>query len=238
MISAVNSKPLYNSSTGGTNGTSGSGSSTGGATSANAPGGAMGKDQFMKLLIAQMQNQDPMNPMQGDQMAAQLAQFSTLEQLQQMNTTLTGQSNSSASLLGAIQTNAAMGTIGHGVLAIGDQVQVGGNGATQSVTVDIAANARSAKLNIYDANGKVVGSRDLGALNGGRQTFDLGDAVDGVNNGNYTYAIDASDAEGNAVAVTTYMNGRVDGISSGTNGLVLNLGNLQIPYANVVTVAN
>ena len=226
MISAVNSKPLYNSSTGGTNGTSGSGSSTGGATSANAPGGAMGKDQFMKLLIAQMQNQDPMNPMQGDQMAAQLAQFSTLEQLQQMNTTLTGQSNSSASLLGAIQTNAAMGTIGHGVLAIGDQVQVGGNGATQSVTVDIAANARSAKLNIYDANGKVVGSRDLG------------DAVDGVNNGNYTYAIDASDAEGNAVAVTTYMNGRVDGISSGTNGLVLNLGNLQIPYANVVTVAN
>jgi flagellar basal-body rod modification protein FlgD len=185
-----------------------------------------------------MQNQDPMNPMQGDQMAAQLAQFSSLEQLQQMNTTLSGQSSASASLLGAIQTNAAMGTIGHSVLAIGDGVQVGGNAATQSVTVDVGANAKSATLNIYDANGKVVGSRDLGSISGGRQTFDIGDAASGVNTGNYTYAIDAKDGDGNAIAITTYMNGRVDGISSGTNGLVLNLGNLQIPYANVVSVIN
>jgi len=238
MISAANSKPLYSSSGGSTNGASGTGNTTGGATGANAPGGAMGKDQFMKLLIAQMQNQDPMNPMQGDQMAAQLAQFSTLEQLQQMNTTLTGQSNSSAALLGAIQTNAAMGTIGHSVLAVGDAVQVGGKGATESVTVDLGANARTATLNIYDANGKVVGTRELGAVNGGRQTFAIGDAADGVKAGNYTYAIDAQDAEGNAIGLTTYVNGRVDGISSGMDGLVLDLGNLQIPYANVVSVAN
>jgi flagellar basal-body rod modification protein FlgD len=234
MISAVNSKPLYNTSA---SGTSGAGAANG-PTSSNAPGGAMGKDQFMKLLIAQMQNQDPMNPMQGDQMAAQLAQFSSLEQLQQMNTTLSAQSGASASLLGAIQTNAAMGTIGHNVLAIGDAVQVGGSAATQSVTVDVAANAKSAKLNIIDANGKVVGTRDLGAISGGRQTFDLGDALDGVKDGNYSYAIDAQDVDGNAIGVTTYMKGRVDGISSGTNGLVLTLGNLQIPYANVVSVMN
>ena len=234
MISAVNSKPLYNT----TGSTSGTGSSTGGPTGANAPGGAMGKDQFMKLLIAQMQNQDPMNPMQGDQMAAQLAQFSSLEQLQQMNTTLASQSSASASLLGAIQTNAAMGTIGHNVLAIGDGVQVGGKTPTQSVTVDVGANAKTAKLNIIDANGKVVGTRDLGAISGGRQTFDLGDAANGLTAGNYTYAIDAQDVDGNAITVNTYMNGRVDGISSGTNGLVLNLGNLQIPYSNVVSVSN
>lgn len=238
MISAVNSKPLYSSSPTGTTGTSGSGSSANSPTGANAAGGAMGKDQFMKLLIAQMQNQDPMNPMQGDQMAAQLAQFSSLEQLQQMNTTLSSQSSASASLLGAIQTNAAMGTIGHSVLAIGDAVQVGGTAATQSVTVDVGANAKSAKLNILDVNGKVVGTRDLGAISGGRQTFDLGDAVSGVKDGNYTYEIAAQDTDGNAINVATYMNGRVDGIASGTNGLVLNLGNLQIPYANVVAVTN
>jgi flagellar basal-body rod modification protein FlgD len=238
MISAANSRPLYSSSTSGTGGTSGTNGSTNGTTGANAPGGAMGKDQFMKLLIAQMQNQDPMNPMQGDQMATQLAQFSSLEQLQQMNTTLAGQASASSALLGAIQTNAAMTTIGHGILAVGDAVQVGGAGATQSVTVDLGANAKTATLNIVDANGKVVGSRDLGALSGGRQTFDLGDAVSGVSSGNYSYSIDAKDAEGNAIAVSTYMNGRVDGISSGANGLVLNLGNLQIPYANVISVSN
>jgi flagellar basal-body rod modification protein FlgD len=238
MISAANSRPLYSSSTTGAKGASSSGSSTNGTTSANAPGGAMGKDQFMKLLIAQMQNQDPMNPMQGDQMAAQLAQFSTLEQMQQMNATLTTQSGAQTALLGAIQTNAAMGTIGHGVLAIGDRVQVGGHGATTQVTADIAANAVKATLNIYDANGNVVGSRDLGAISGGRQTFDLGDALDGVKAGNYTYGIDAQDGDGNSVGVTTYMSGKVDGISSGTDGLVLNLGTLQIPYANVVAVTD
>jgi flagellar basal-body rod modification protein FlgD len=238
MISAVNSKPLYSSSTTGTTGASATGSSTSGTTGADAPGGAMGKDQFMKLLIAQMQNQDPMNPMQGDQMAAQLAQFSSLEQLQQINTTLSGQTDASSSLLGAMQTNAAMGTLGHSVLAIGNGVQVGGTSATPSVTVDVGANAKSATLSILDANGKVVGTRDLGAINGGRDTFDVGDAAKGVPAGNYTYSIDAKDADGNAVNITTYMNGRVDGISSGTNGLVLNLGNLQIPYANVVSVSN
>jgi len=214
--------------------------STTGTTSLDiaAPGGKLGKNEFLKMLVAQLQHQDPMNPMQGDQMAAQLAQFSSLEQLQQMNTTLASQSGASASLLGAIQTNAAMGTIGHNVLAIGDAVQVGGNGATQSVTVDVGANAKTAKLDIIDANGKVVGTRDLGPISGGRQTFDVGDAAKGVSAGNYTYAIDAQDADGNAIGVTTYMQGRVDGISSGTNGLVLNLGNLQIPYANVISVNN
>ena len=53
------------------------------------PGGAMGKDQFLQLLVAQMKNQDPDSPMDGTQMAAQLAQFSTVEQLQNANDTLT-----------------------------------------------------------------------------------------------------------------------------------------------------
>ncbi len=54
-----------------------------------SPGGAMGKDQFLQLLVAQMKNQDPTSPMDGTQMASQLAQFSTVEQLQNANTTLT-----------------------------------------------------------------------------------------------------------------------------------------------------
>ena len=49
----------------------------------------MGKEQFLKLLVAQMKNQDPLNPMDGTQMASQLAQFSTVEQLQNANSTLT-----------------------------------------------------------------------------------------------------------------------------------------------------
>jgi flagellar basal-body rod modification protein FlgD len=54
----------------------------------NAAGGAMGKDQFVQLLVTQMQNQDPMDPMDGKDLAAQLAQFSSVEQLMNINTKL------------------------------------------------------------------------------------------------------------------------------------------------------
>ena len=197
----------------------------------------MGKDQFLKLLIAQMQNQDPMNPMQGDQMAAQLAQFSSLEQLQQINQTLSDQSTASGSLLGAVQANAAIGTIGHHVVATGNQVQLGGTNGSTTVTADIGGAGASATLTIKDANGKVVGTRDLGSVSAGRQTFDIGDAGKGLT-GNYTYSIDVKDASGNAVTVTPYITGQVNGISSGPNGLVLNIGNLSIPYGSVIQVTD
>lgn len=55
---------------------------------AQAAGGAMGKDQFIKLLVTEMKNQDPLNPMDGKELAAQLAQFSSVEQLMDVNTKL------------------------------------------------------------------------------------------------------------------------------------------------------
>lgn len=208
---------------------------TSGAASAQQPGGAMGKNQFLKLLITQMKNQDPMNPMQGDQMAAQLAQFSSLEQLQQINENLTNQSTAAGSLLGAVQANAAIGTIGHHIVASGNQIELGGaNGAT-NVTADIGGTGGKATLRIYDANGKVVGERDLGTVKAGRQTFDIDTAGNGLS-GKYTYGIDVKDADDKAVSVQTYMTGRVSGISSGSTGLVLNVGAFAIPYSNVIQV--
>ncbi len=193
----------------------------------------------MKLLIAQMQNQDPMNPMQGDQMAAQLAQFSTLEQMQEMNATLTDQSTAQGALLGAVQSTSAISTLGHTVVATGNQVQIGGASGSTSVTADIGAQAKDATLHIYDSTGKEVGSRDLGALGAGnKEVFQLGDATKGLPDGTYTYSIDGQDVAGAAINVTTYMSGKVDGISSSANGIILNSGGLQIPYASVLQVTN
>lgn len=206
--------------------------------SAQAPGGALGKDQFLKLLIAQMRNQDPMAPMDGTQMATQLAQFSSLEQLQQINTTLTTQQSSSGSLLGAIQSTAAINTIGHTVVAVGNQVQIGGTNGSTTVTANLAGAASSGTIHIYNGAGTEVGNAALGAVQGGKQTFNLGSATSGLPDGTYTYSIDANDAADGPVAVQTYVTGRVDGISSGQNGLVLTAGGLTIPYANVVSIIN
>ena len=66
-------------------------SSTSGSSSSaitQAAGGEMGKDQFVKLLVTEMQNQDPLNPMDGKELAVQLAQFSSVEQLMNVNTKL------------------------------------------------------------------------------------------------------------------------------------------------------
>ena len=199
------------------------------------PGGDLGKDEFLKLLIAQLQNQDPMNPMQGDQMASELAQFSSLEQLQDINSTLTDQGSSNGALLGAIQASAAINTIGHSVTAIGNQVQIGGADGSTGVTANIA-NAGTGTLHIFNSAGVEVGTRSLGTVGSGQQTFDLGDAANGLGSGVYSYSIDVKDASGNAVNVQTYTTGKVDGISSGANGIMLNIGNMAISYGNVVQI--
>jgi flagellar basal-body rod modification protein FlgD len=91
MITAPISSIMPSRSTGTTDASSAS-NSAGFASSAitNAAGGAMGKDEFVKLLITQMKNQDPMNPMDGKDLAAQLAQFSSVEQLININAKLDG----------------------------------------------------------------------------------------------------------------------------------------------------
>ena len=68
------------------------------AAAPKAAGGAMGKEEFLKLFVAQMKNQDPLNPMEGQEMAAQLAQFSSVEQLINLNQQLEAQTSASASM--------------------------------------------------------------------------------------------------------------------------------------------
>ncbi len=208
------------------------------ASQVAGPGGPLGKDEFLKLLIAQLQNQDPMNPMQGDQMASQLAQFSSLEQLQEINTTLTGQQSAAGSLLGAVQAGAAINTIGHTIVAQGNQVQVGGTNGQTTVTAGFSGAAASGTLHIYNSAGAEVGTEALGALGAGKQSIDITAATKGLPAGSYTYSIDAKDGSGAAVAVQTYTTGKVDGISSGQNGIILTIGGMSVPYANVIQILN
>jgi len=202
------------------------------------PGGALGKDQFLKLLVAQLKYQDPMSPMNGDQMATQLAQFSSVEQLQQINANLATQQTSAGTLLGAVQSSAAINTIGHTVVAIGNQLQVGGENAPTSVDATLAAPATKGTIHIFNASGTEVGTVALGAVGGGKQTFNLGKTIEGLAPGTYTYSIDASDSSGAPIKVQTYTTARIDGVSSGQNGLVLTAGGITIPYGSIVKIYN
>jgi flagellar hook assembly protein FlgD len=82
------------------------------STPPSNPKGALGKDEFLKMLVAQMQNQDPLEPMDGQQMAAQLAQFSSVEQLVEMNDNLKSQQATQASLAESLGGSLTLGAIG------------------------------------------------------------------------------------------------------------------------------
>lgn len=214
-------------------------SSGAGATPLNTKG-ALDKSAFLKLLITQMQHQDPLNPTGSDQMAAQLAQFSSLEQLQTMNATLTGQATSTGSLIASIQTSAALGTLGKTVVATGDAVVV--PAGTDPTLVQVNANVNGADgngvLTIMDASGTVVGTRNLGALSAGPLTVPLGSAAAGLAAGNYHYAISVTNSAGVSTPATTYSSGKVDSVQATANGPVLISGTMVIPFANVIEIKN
>jgi flagellar basal-body rod modification protein FlgD len=215
---------------------SGSTAGTGTGQPATLPGGELGKDEFLKLFIAQLKNQDPLNPMDGEQFAAQLAQFSSVEQLYNINQQLTDQAALGQSIASSISTSNAIGAIGHTVTATGDQVVLGPDGAT-TVTADIGAPGTTATLRILDDDGKTVGSRSLGSVSAGRHSFEIGDAADGLAPGTYHFAIDVTDASGNPITVQTYTVARVDGVASSPNGPILRAGPLEIPLTSVVEIA-
>lgn len=200
-----------------------------------APGGKLGKDEFLKLLVAQLRNQDPVNPSRPEEFAAQLAQFSSLEQLIQVNENLSAQAGANAAMATALSNSAAVGVLGKTVLAVGDTVDLGGDGPA-SVTVGVEGSGGSATLTILDENGREVGSREVGAIGGGRQEIDLGSAADGLPPGRYQYRVTVTDADGAPVRVQTFTRALVDGLRYGPHGPTLTSGSLEIPLADVVEI--
>ena len=88
-----------------------------------APGGELGKDAFLKLLVAQLKNQDPMAPQDGKEMAAQLAQFSSVEQLQTLNATMSAGQAGQTAMLEAMSGGMALNAVGKQVEVDASQVR-------------------------------------------------------------------------------------------------------------------
>jgi flagellar basal-body rod modification protein FlgD len=190
---------------------------------AGAPSKTLGKDEFLKLLVTQLRNQDPLSPLQPHEFAAQLAQFSSVEQLTQLNDRLATQTD--AVNLGALISKTALSAslIGRTVVAAGDQVEIPASGS--GVIRAEFAGPGQATLRLLDSAGNTVATRDLGTVAAGRQSLTL--PAD-LPPGTYHYALAVTATDGSAVGVTTYSSGVVDGVFFQNGQIVLRMGGLEV----------
>ena len=118
-------------------------------------------DRFLKLLVAQLNNQDPMNPMDNSQMTSQIAQINTVSGIQQLNDSIQSMANQYTSM--QVMQGAAM--IGHQVLASGNTMSVNAGVGTAAVNLD--SDASNVKVQVLSAGGQIVDQFDMGAQTAG-----------------------------------------------------------------------
>lgn len=192
------------------------------------------QDNFLTLLIAQMKNQDPTNPMDNSQLTSQLAQINTLAGIERLNTTLgmvSGQIDDSLSVN-------ASNMIGKGVMVPGNKILVatseleGTDNETETITTpfgfELMRDADSVIITILDENGNVVREVDLGSISAGVSSFTWdGQLNDGTTapDGSYTFSVNAS-YDGQKVSSTSLGYSVVYGVinSKVNNKVLLDLG--------------
>ena len=214
-------------------------SSSAATTSGATASSKLGENDFLKILVSQLENQDPLNPMDGEQFAAQLAQFSSLEQLIQINSTLSQQSTANGQATAANQAALAASLIGRNIEASGDQMRVGASADTLSVTVDVGGTGGKAQVQVLDASGNVLCTHDLGAVSGGTQQLTWSNQLNGspeLAAGTYTYKVTVTASDGSAVTVTPYITGTVDGVEMQSSGVVLKIGGISVPIGSLVAI--
>jgi len=192
------------------------------------------QDDFLKLLIAQLQNQDPLNPMDNQEFAAQLATFNSLGQLISINDKLGGMQNAQAA---AEQFNAAS-LIGKEITSAGSTMSLA-SGGTAKMGYQLGANASRVVIGIHDGAGKLVRQIEAGAQSAGEKslTWDGRDSSGRpLAAGLYNFEVSAFDARGKAVAAGTRMKGVVTGVHFESGEPVLQIGDIDVPLSSVTNV--
>jgi len=180
----------------------------------------LGKDDFLKIMITQMRNQDPTNPFKAEQMATEMAQFTTVEQMQNMNSNLQKMSTQNQPLERLAMTN----LIGKTITVDRDRFPHT-EGNNESLSFTLPKNAAEVKIALINETGETVLEKDLGSLKAGEQSFSWdGKKVNTLpaKAGNYMFRIDAKDERGQPVQSNPMKQTRVVGVSfEGTEPVLL-----------------
>jgi flagellar basal-body rod modification protein FlgD len=197
-------------------------------------GGQITRDDFMKLLIAQLQNQDPLSPMDNQEFAVQLATFNSLEQLVGLNEKL----ESLASQQEVVTHFNSAALIGKQVVGKGEQLNLGTSGDA-NIHYELESNAANVTVRVLSASGTVVRQINAASQTAGAQsvTWDGKNALgQRLPPGVYLFEVGAADVSGKALPVSKQVRGLVTGVNLEAVEPVLEIGQLRIPLSAVISV--
>ncbi len=200
---------------------------------------SLGKEEFLTLLVAQLSNQDPLNPLEGQEFAAQLAQFSSVEALLNIESALGANMELSALIAQSTNSGVAAGLIGKTVTANQNYVDWSGEGET-NINYELSDSAETVRIEIKNEAGVVIRTIDTNAQETGDNNAiwdgktDAGDVAD---KGAYTYEATATGFDGEELEVTTHTKGLVDRVSFTADGIVLWIGSVSMKMSDVSSVA-
>ena len=200
---------------------------------------ALNKDDFLRLLVEQLQNQDPLNPASNQEFASQLAQYSSLEQLTEMNNSLQTNTDSLLNLSQTIVNDVATGFIGKDIRAVGNTLTIE-EGKNTVIRFQQDEASADTTVKVYNATTGAwvhtleLGARPAGALelvwNGKNQE---GEQLPG---GYYFYEVSATDYDGYQIDTTSYIFDSVTGVRYDNGAAKLLLGEQEIDLEYVFDV--
>jgi flagellar basal-body rod modification protein FlgD len=221
----------YVSSILGTDSSSSSSSTNSSSTS------SLGLDAFLQLLVTQLQYQDPLSPMDDKEFVAELAQFSSLEQLTEINTGI----DNLTSVAKEQEMIGAVNFMGKTIEATGTAVSLSEGTATK-VSFTLPEDSETCIVNVLDSSGDIVRTVDLGATAAGTVDFSWdGKDYDGntCDDGLYQVAVTATNADGDTLTVSSTMTGTVQGIQQIDGTYYLDIGDDRyVQFTDITNVVD
>jgi flagellar basal-body rod modification protein FlgD len=213
-------------------------SDTGGSSQTDTASKVLDKDAFMKLLVAKLSNQDPLNPMADEAFVAQLAQFSSLEQLQNMNSNLQQDIQWNYLLSQTISNTMATSLIGRTVRADSSTLYIK-DGGSANIAMSLDRPVTNLTVTIRDQNGTAVRTITRDDAPAGDLVIDW-DGTDDTGSqcaaGTYTVDVKATDVNGDSYTPDLFLEGTVTGVTYSDGIALLNVNGQQLPLASVLEV--
>ncbi|MBD3165441.1 hypothetical protein GF324_02485 [bacterium] len=202
--------------------------------------GEMGKNDFLQLMMAQLQNQDPTSPLDSSEYAAQLAQFTSVEQLANLSEATQQGIEANFLLAQSVNNTMAANLIGKDVKAYSNVVEMT-DGKDRTIAFDIPYAAQDLKVTIYNSDGQVVRTLQQHNLDPGEgEVVWNGKDTQGrtVSDGSYSVEIEATDYSGQSFAPTPYVIGHVESVRFGQGGATLVVDGRTINFGDVIEIRN